>query len=209
MAAFADLQVGFFAGACPPSWGPRPSSRWRRLEAGPNPADRDACRVAPPVRCLNALGGKPLRTICRRTLELFLAPPFTTCDPDKSKLYPVCVPLSGEWGCLRHSSGITYVKTLSKGESMGAWELVVPPNSGLGCSSLCDLLSNVSLCVLITFLCRFYPQGFEMPSEHSSHVSLIVTSELVSPGWRGPFSLFPPPRMPFLNQDDSKALLVS
>lgn len=51
VAAFADLQVGFFAGArpeCPPLWGPRPSSRWRRLEDRPSPAAKEASPVPLP-----------------------------------------------------------------------------------------------------------------------------------------------------------------
>lgn len=48
MAAFADLQVGCFAGAWPeypPGWVPQAVLPVRRLEAGPSPAAKDASLV--------------------------------------------------------------------------------------------------------------------------------------------------------------------
>lgn len=109
VAALADLQAGFFAGArpeCPPLWGPRPSSRWRRLEDRPSPAAKEASPVPLPQ-------------------------------------------------------------------------------------------------------CHGRETDFEKLCEHSPHLSLIATSELVSPGWRSPLGLFPPHRMPFLNRDALKVSLVS
>ncbi|KAF6074926.1 hypothetical protein HJG60_009336 [Phyllostomus discolor] len=48
LAAFADLQVEFFAGAWPDypsSWSPRLPFRWRRLEARASPVTKDALSV--------------------------------------------------------------------------------------------------------------------------------------------------------------------